>query len=290
VDNFLKKHLDYLKCHYIFVETKNKRQMKKHSNPIVDEVVDKFNTVYDMVKLFSENRYSAVKGLLISGDAGTGKTHWVQKAFIDTKSTEDVKYVKGSSISAAALYVILYAYRESGKVIVLDDCDIIHKSPAERNSILDMLKGATEITKGERNISWERAAPNPLMVANNVPTSFNFEGSIVWITNETTEDISKKVKNHWNAIFSRFTIIKVYLNQQEKLLYTLHLIEDIGMLGLNCQGKEGGYPLIVQSDTIEYIKENYKLLPEITPRMAIRIADTRFNFPTDWKKYVNNSI
>jgi hypothetical protein len=264
--------------------------MKKHSNPIVEEVIEKFDQVYDLVKLFSENRYSAIKGLLISGDAGTGKTHFVKKAFVDTKTTEDVKYVKGSSISAAALYVILYMFREEGKVVVLDDCDIIHKPTAERNAILDMLKGVTEITKGDRNISWERASSNPLMVANNVPNTFNFEGSIVWITNDTIEDISKKIKNHWNAIYSRFTIVPVYLNQQEKLLYTLHLIEEVGMLGKNCEGKEGGYPLIVQSDTIEYIKDNYKLLPEITPRMAIRIADTRFNFPSDWKKYVNNSI
>lgn len=264
--------------------------MKKTSNPVVQEVIEKFDTVYTMVKSFVDNRYSALKGLLISGDAGTGKTHWVKKAFIDTNTTEDVYYVKGASISAAALFVILYQYREPGKVVVLDDCDIIYKPSAEKNAILDMLKGVTEITKGDRPISWIKASPNQLMTQNGVPMTFNFEGSIIWVTNDTIEDISKKAKNHWNAISSRFNQVKVYLNQQEKLLYTLYLIEDCGMLGKNCEGKEGGYPLQVQSDTIEYIKDNYKSLNEITPRLATKISDIRFNYPTNWKTLVNNQI
>jgi len=49
--------------------------MTKNINPVVKEVVDKFNTVHEMTKLFVSNKYSALKGLLISGDAGTGKTH-----------------------------------------------------------------------------------------------------------------------------------------------------------------------------------------------------------------------
>ena len=264
--------------------------MEKNINPVVQEVIEKFDTVYTMVSSFVDNRYSALKGLLISGDAGTGKTHWVKKAFIDTNSTEDVYYAKASSISAAALYVILYQYRHKGKVVVLDDCDIIYKAPAEKNAILDMLKGVTEITKGDRPISWVRASSNQLIRDNNVPNNFNFEGSIIWITNDTIEDIAKKAKNHWNAISSRFNQIKVYLNTQEKLLYTLYLIEECGMLGQNCEGKEGGYPLSVQSDTIEYIRENYKFLTEITPRLATKIADIRFNYPSNWKTLVNNQI
>jgi hypothetical protein len=264
--------------------------MKNNFNPVVHEVTERFETVYTMVKSFVDNRYSALKGLLISGDAGTGKTHWVKKAFIDTKTTQDVYYVKGGSISAPALYVMLYMYREEGKVIVLDDCDILGLTKNERNTILDLLKGATEITKGDRKVSWEKASPNKLMIDNKVPTHFDFKGSVIWITNDTIEDIAKTTKNHWNAISSRFNQIKVYFTVQEKLLYTLYLIEECNMLGKNCEGKEGGYPLQVQSDTVEYIKDHYKTLNEITPRVATKIADIRFNFPSNWKTLVNNQI
>lgn len=264
--------------------------MTKNTNPIVQDVIDKYDTVYIMTKSFVENRHSALKGLIISGDAGTGKTHWVKKAFIDTKTTEDVKYIKGASISAAALYVMLYVYRGAGKVVVLDDVDITSKNPSERNAILDMIKGATEVTKSERNISWVKAQANPLMVQNNVPNSFNFDGSLIWITNETVTDISKKAKSHWNAISSRFNIIPVYLNSQEKLLYTLYLIEEVGMLGKDCEGKEGGYSIKVQNDTIDYIKDNHKDLNEITPRLAIKIADIRCNHPSNWKTLIKNQL
>jgi hypothetical protein len=272
--------------------TKIKNMAKKVNkfNPVVNEVIDRFDTVHTMTKSFVSSKYSALKGLLVSGDAGTGKTYWVKKAFIDAKATNRVEYIKGASISAAALYVKLYLNRGKGRVVVLDDCDIIHKSPAEKNAILDMLKGATDVTKGERMISWERASANQLMRENDVPMSFDFQGTVIWITNDTIEDIAKKVKNHWNAIGSRFNIIPVYLNTQEKLLYTIHLIEDCKMLGNNCEGKEGGYSKAVIDDTIDYIKSNYKSLHEITPRVATKIADIRENYPSKWKTLVANQI
>lgn len=259
-------------------------------NPVVNDVIDKFETVHTMTKSFVSAKYSALKGLLVSGDAGTGKTHWVRKAFIDTKSTGRVEYIKGASISAASLYVKLYLNRAKGRVVVLDDCDIIHKSTAERNAILDMIKGATDVTKGERPISWERASANQLMRENDVPMKFDFQGSIIWITNDTIEDIAKKVKNHWNAIGSRFNMVPVYLNNQEKLLYTIYLIEEMDMLGKNCEGKEGGYSDKVISDTVNYIMSNYKGLHEITPRVATKIADIRENYPKNWKTLVNNQL
>lgn len=259
-------------------------------NPVVNDVIDKFDTVYTMTKSFVSPKYSALKGLLVSGDAGTGKTYWVKKAFIDAKATGRVEYIKGASISAASLYVKLYLNRAKGRVVVLDDCDIIHKSPAERNAILDMIKGATDVTKGERPISWERASANQLMRENDVPMRFDFQGTIVWITNDTVEDIAKKVKNHWNAIGSRFNIVPVYLNIQEKLLYTIYLIEECDMLGKKCEGKDGGYNDKVISDTVKYIMDNYKGLHEITPRVATKIADIRENYPSNWKTLVNNQI
>lgn len=264
---------------------------KKSNNPIVNKVIDKFDSVYIMTKSFVENRHSAIKAILVSGDAGTGKTHWVKKAIEDLKlMPEDVYHVKGASISAAALFVILYIFREAGKIVVLDDCDIIHKSPAEKNAILDMLKGATEVTKGERKLSWIKATPNQLMRENNVPVTFDFQGSLIWITNDTIEDIAKKAKNHWNAISSRFNQIKVYLTPEEKLSYTLYLIESCDMLGKKCEGKEGGYSIKVQNDTIDYISEHWESLTEVTPRVATKIADMRENYPSNWKTLVKNQI
>ena len=92
----------------------------KHSNLIVQEVIERFDTVYKFTKVFVTGN-SAQKFIIISGDAGTGKSHFVQKAFADTE-THRIDYHKSKSFSAAAFYVTLYLNREPGNVVVFDDC------------------------------------------------------------------------------------------------------------------------------------------------------------------------
>ena len=261
--------------------------MKHSNNPIVNDVRKRFNTVYEISKIFVTGD-SAQKGIIISGDAGTGKSHYVQQAFIDTNTTQRVDYNKSRSFTAAAFYVKLFLNRNAGDVIVFDDCNLAGLTGADFKAVTDMIKGATEMTKGERIIGWERAATNQLMREHEVPSSFDFQGSIVWITNYFFEQLEKKFGPHWEAIQSRFIQVPIRLNEQEKLMYTLYLVEEIDMLGTNCQTKEGGYPKEIINTTCNYIRTNYKNLPNVTPRLAAKIADTIENFPETWEMLIEN--
>lgn len=261
----------------------------KNSNPIVQDVVTKYQTVENYAKMFITNPDSAIRGLLISGDAGFGKTHFTRLGLANAASRID--YIKGSSITAAALYVKLYQNRNAGDVMVLDDVDIINKSKAEFMTILDLIKGATEPEKdrSKRTISWERANNNALMRENEVPNSFEFNGSIIWITNEKIENIANKAKSHWGALDSRFYKVSAWLEDHEKLQYTLYLVEDVDMLGKECYAKEGGYSKDVIEKTTEYIRSNWKYMFDfndnfnVSPRSSIKLADTITNFPDNWK-------
>ena len=102
--------------------------MKTRINPIAREVQDTFDGVYAQVKSFATNKSSAINGLLVSGDAGTGKTHTVKKALANLGVAGNVEYIKGGKVTAASLYVKLFLNRASHRVIVLDDVDIIHHS------------------------------------------------------------------------------------------------------------------------------------------------------------------
>lgn len=266
------------------------KNRNRTNNPVINEVLEKFETIYKMTNIFASQTNSAMNGLLISGDAGTGKTHWVKKALSETTEEENIEYIKGASISAAAIFVKLYLSRQPGQILVLDDVDIIHKTGSELSTILDLFKGATELTKGERMLAWEKAGANQLMKELGVPSTFDFQGSVIWITNDTIDQIAHKSKGHWNAISSRFNQQKVYLTDQEKVLYTLYLIEEKNMLGKNCEAKEGGYSKPVISLTTEYIRSNYRSLNEITPRVSIKIADLITNFPLDWKMMCDNQL
>ena len=263
----------------------------KSSNPIVQEVIDNFGTVEKMSSIFASPNGSSIKALLVSGDAGTGKTNSVMKGVYSVVENEDdIIYLKGASMTAAALYCKMYLARNKGKVLVLDDVDIIHKSSQELSTILDLFKAAAEMTKGDRVLSWERATANNLMKELGVPMSYVFEGSIIWITNDKIADIERKAKGHWNAISSRFNINTVYLNDQEKLLYTLFLVEEEGMLGVKCNMKQGGYSDEIVKMTSDYIRKNYKYLNEVTPRIAGKIADLMETFPNDWKMMCDNQL
>lgn len=263
---------------------------ERRIDPTLKSVIDTYQTVKKMTSVFVTNLDAVSRGLMVSGDAGMGKTHYVTKAFEETDTQDNVMHVKGSSVTAAALFCLLYFNREKGQVLVLDDVDVMHKGAAEVSAILDMFKGATEPTKGSRMIGWHRASPNPLMVANNVPQEFDFQGSIVWITNDKVEDIRKKAKGHWNAISSRFTQVEAWFEEHEKIAYTLHLIEEVDILGKNCTVKEGGFPEDVINDTIDYLHDNYTQLQDITPRVAIKIADIRQMFPDEWKMFCDNQF
>lgn len=259
----------------------------KNSNPIVDDVCKRFKTVYEISKIFVTGD-SAQKGIIISGDAGTGKSYYVQQAFIDTDKTSRVDYNKSRSFTAAAFYVKLFLNRNAGDVVVFDDCNLGGLTGADFKAVTDMLKGATEMTKGERVIGWERAQQNSLMRDNDVPSSFDFQGSIVWITNYSFAQLEKKFGPHWEAIQSRFIQVPIRLNEQEKLMYTLYLVEEVDMLGKNCQTKEGGYPQPIIETTCKYLRANYKSMPNVTPRMAAKIADTIENFPETWEMLIEN--
>lgn len=261
------------------------------TNPIIDDVVSRYKTIKNYTKIFTGNNTTAIRGLLISGDAGFGKTHYTKLGLMDAEQ-ENIDYIKGSSISAAALFVKLYQSRLTGQVLILDDVDIIGKNKGEFNSIIDLIKGATEPSKNpeDRTLSWDRASRNQMMVDNDVPTRFVFDGTMIWITNEKISNLAKKAGTHWSAIDSRFYKVEAWLNNQEKLMYTLHLVEEIDILGKECYAREKGYDKTTIERVIKYLRDNRRYMFDfndnstISPRSAIKLADTMVNFPNEWEE------
>jgi hypothetical protein len=246
-------------------------------NPIAQEVQDVFNGIYAQVTSFVNNPDSAINGMIVSGDAGTGKTYNVKKALRDTGHQRNTEYIKGAKITAASLYVKLYLNRHKHRIVILDDCDLIHNN--EKNLIIPMLLGAADLGQN-RDVGWETTKKNPLMEEHNVPHNFQFEGSIIWITNDRKQDIAKSIKQWKNAILSRFNFAECNFTDEQKFMYTMHLVENIGMLGVNCEDFAGGYPSNIIEEAADYMASNYRNLVEVTPRIAIKIADT-LNHNTD---------
>jgi len=255
--------------------------MSKKINPIIKPVIEAFQTTYYQTLNFAKNPGSAINGLLAMGDAGMGKSHWIKKALRDAGVTQNTEYIKGGTITAASLYVKLYLNRFPHRILVLDDVDII--SHPEKTKIVPLILGAVEEGR-DRMCSWNTSKRNALMEEHDVPFDFQFNGNVIVITNYTMNDIAEKLAQWKNAFSSRFVPVSCIFNHEQKYMYTKYLVESENMLTDKCKvhkysnnGKEyNGYPQHVIDEAMDYIDNNYEYFSNITPRVAIQLADTIF--------------
>ena len=261
--------------------------MKKSRNPIVKRVVDRFETIQQVAQMFVTSN-SSQRGLLISGDAGMGKSHYVKQAFIETGTTGRVDYCKSRSFTAAAMYAKLWENSKPGDVVVFDDCSLSSMMNENFRKLTDFFKGALELTSGPRMLGYEAATTNQLFRDLGVDREFDFQGSIIWITNTSFDKLAKKFGDHWEAIERRFIPVGISLTKEEKYMYTINLIENIEMLGANCDALEGGYSDDIVEATLEFLADNYENFKDITPGVALKIADTMHCYPTIYKTILNN--
>jgi hypothetical protein len=255
-------------------------------NPIVKRVKAKFESIQHIAEVFVTGQ-SAQRGLLVSGDAGVGKSHYIKLAFVSTNSTSRVDYQKSKTFTPPALYAKLWENRMPGDVVVFDDCSLESMTGEGFRKFTDWLKGGLELSKGQKMIGYEAASTNELFKSLGVESQMDFQGSIIWITNARFDRLAKKFGDNWDAVQGRFIPVEVFLTKEEKYMYTLHLIEDVDMLGKNCEAQEGGYPREIIDATMEYLSDNYDYFKEITPRVAIKVADTMANYPVVWKQILN---
>jgi hypothetical protein len=261
--------------------------MEKVKSPIVKKVINKFKSIQTIAEVFATGN-SAQRGLLISGDAGTGKSHYIKEAFISTGTTKKVDYVKSVSFTAPALYAKLWENKNKGDVVVFDDCSLESLTGESFRKWVSWIKGGLELSKGKKMIGYEAASQNKLFEEMGVESEMDFQGSIIWITNTRFDKLAKKFDQHWEAVHQRFIAVEIFLTREEKYMYTNYLIEEVDMLGKKCEAMEGGYSAEIIEQTKDYLYDSYDELKEITPRIAIKVADTIKMYPDMWRVVLSN--
>ena len=266
-------------------------------NPVIKPVIETFKAVYGRTTVFANSPHAAINGLLVMGDAGTGKTHWVRQALRDAGVQGNVEMMKGGTITAASLYVKMYLNNSAHRIMVFDDVDLL--GHPERNKIIPMILGACQEGR-DREVTWATAKKNALMEEYDVPFDFKFNGKIIFITNYTWNDIKEKAKQWTQAFSSRFNHAECIFTHEQKYMYTRHLVENEAMLSDNCKAhaykdsngkKLRGYPQDVIVETLEFIDENYENFSDITPRVAVKVADTiYYNDDEDMKRIMLDSL
>lgn len=137
---------------------------------------------------------SSIKGLIIRGSHGIGKTYSCQQEL--TQGVMRHTTSKGN-ISPLALYHHLMANNDLDQVAVFDDCDAVFANARAMN----ILKGAADKATNYE-VSW---------INNREVLKFEFKGKIVILTNADM----KHQGNHYQALLDRYIFVDYYLTFEE---------------------------------------------------------------------------
>ena len=239
------------------------------------EIAERFEILHDMTKAATAGD---IRAMIVSGPPGVGKSFGVEQEIEKATLLDQIagrrlraEVVKGSA-TALGLYQALYKYSDENCVLVFDDCDTILFDDVA----LNLLKGALDSGKSRR-ISW--LAESRVLKDEGIPNSFNFKGSVIFITNLKFDKMkSQKLKDHLDALQSRCHYLDLTLDTMRDKLLRIKQIASTGALFQDMDITEAG-----TEEIIAFMDANQDKLREMSLRMAIKIAQLYKSFPLKWQ-------
>ncbi|MGA1739173.1 MAG: hypothetical protein ACO4AM_07830, partial [Candidatus Nanopelagicaceae bacterium] len=234
----------------------------------------RFDFVKQMVGMVASK---TVASAIITGQGGLGKSHTVLKA-LESEGLQNVTdladFEVGSVMRASKCYRIVKGFStakglyrtlfEANKMtLVFDDCDSVLKDPVA----LNVLKGALD-SYSDRYISW-----NADMKDDDLPRTFKFEGSIVFISNMELDRVDQ-------AIRSRAMCVDLSMTQDQKIERMAVIAADKDFLP--------EYSDEVKADALAFIGTMKDQVENLSLRSLIAVSKIRAT-AKDWKdlaKYV----
>jgi hypothetical protein len=182
------------------------------------------NDLSERFSVLSRLTHGAVNGnirsLVVSGAPGVGKSYTVENILKNSGVSHEV--ISGG-ISAVHLYKLGYRMRKPGSVIVLDDSDSVFTD----EEAINILKAMCD-TSVKRKISWLKDSPSLRQEDENIPTDYDFEGSIIFISNlnfaEFVEENRNKFSQHFEALISRAFYLDLRLHKRDEVAVWINFI------------------------------------------------------------------
>jgi hypothetical protein len=248
----------------------------------MDRIAGRFAVLDEMSKACISGD---IRAMIVTGPPGVGKSHGVtlqmeRASIFDKIADRKVRFetVKGA-MSAIGLFVLLYKYSDAKNVLVFDDCDIWDDQDA-----VNILKGALDSSK-TRRISYNK--DSRILREEGVPNTFNFHGSIIFITNKSFDaKKSSRMQPHLDALQSRCHFLDLTINtERDKMMRIKQVYRDAdpGLFVDYAFTKEQ------EESVMEYMWANCNQLREISLRMVLKIADLVKINPGNWHELAKST-
>lgn len=239
---------------------------------ILKRIEQRFRVMNSLARAVVSGRSRA---LIVSGPPGLGKSHSITQ-LLSEKPEEDYTFVKGFT-RATGLYRTLLEYKDKNKIVCFDDCDAVF---FDENG-LNLLKAALDTTK-DRIISWRAETRMRDDAGDLLPTSFKYEGGIIFITNQDFDVLcnqGSRMSEHFKALMSRAHYINLGMRTPRDFILRIKQVIREGMLHDVLDERQ-------REELITFIENNYHRLREISLRVAVKIANVILADPEHWRELV----
>ena len=220
------------------------------------ELQTRYTNIASFIKEMGQGK---VRSLIVNGPPGVGKSYVVGEQ-LAKQNPRKHKIVSGH-MTLLALYAALYAYKDKGSVLVLDDVDSVFTKVEG----LNLLKAAMD-TKAVRNIHWESSSA--MLNQMGLPTSFQFNGAVILISNVGFGGATTKCMAHLNALKDRSYCIPVASGGEDSCFKQVaYMVVKRKMLA--------SYNLTDREATmlLDYIAKNRNRLYTVSLRTMIKLVD-----------------
>jgi len=216
------------------------------------------------------------RSLIVNGHPGIGKTHSVAK-YLEQYAKGNYIVITGR-ITLLSLYAALYAYKNAGKVLVLDDVDSIFSNVEG----LNILKAAMDTTS-TRRIHW--ASTTGKLNTMGLPDNFMYNGGVILISNIGFGGGSGKLVTHLTALKDRSFCVPVADTGDDGLFKQIcFMVLERGLM------TDLGVPLNDQAMLLEYIDEKKDDFNTVSLRTVVKLANIFKIDPVNWRVMANQGL
>lgn len=231
---------------------------------------DNYNRANELMSLPVVERFSYVSGVvdmviggvapsaLVTGVAGIGKTYLVKQRLEEAglKNNIDYWFINGYS-TPMGLYRFLFEHRDG--IIIFDDCDSVF----DTESSINILKSSLD-SYAIRRVNWQSER-----LPEDLESSFDFEGQIIFISNRDPDRIDAAIK-------SRTMLIDLQMSRKEIVEYIRSIYRSI-LPEISNEHK---------LEVVDYLEEIREKFTQFNLRTFIKIARIRAGAGRniDWKK------